>query len=83
MRLELDAADLATLADMVAAKVLAAIAPSKPCGRPYSARQAAGLLGISEPTVRAMIARGKVARVPGTARILIPESEMDRLLGKC
>jgi excisionase family DNA binding protein len=43
-------------------------------------KEAAQMLGVCENTVRRLIIRNKLRRVPGLRHILIPVSEIDRFL---
>ena len=45
-------------------------------------KEAAEMLGVCENTVRRLIDRGKLRRVPGLRHVLIPMSEIDRYLSR-
>jgi len=54
-------------------------APARPPGAPWSLRDAAAFLGISERHLGQMAADGKVKSIRLGCRRLIPADELDRL----
>lgn len=65
------------IAERVAEKI------SKTSGRPLTPEQVGNRLGITGRTVRRRVQSGEIARVPlagAGSRVLIPASEMERLL---
>ena len=67
--------------DAIASRVAAKLA--KTSGRPLTVPQAAAKLGLCSDTIRRRVDAGQIARVPMVgcgARVLIPESEITRLL---
>lgn len=52
----------------------------KPDRLAYNLTEAAAQLGISPSSVRRLVARGRLRRVPGFRHIIIPASELRRLV---
>jgi excisionase family DNA binding protein len=77
LRLELDPAALDALAEAVAARVAEILtaqgAPAHP-DEPYTVPEVAALLRVCPRTVRAMLSDGRLPRVPGLAKPLIPRA---------
>ena len=47
----------------------------------YNVTEAAALLGVSPSSVRRLVQRGRLRRVPGFRHLLIPASELHKLVG--
>lgn len=47
----------------------------------YSVPEVAAMVGLSEPAVRRLVARGVLTRVPHTERLLIARVELERWVG--
>jgi excisionase family DNA binding protein len=54
--------------------------PAAPVKLAYSAQETAELLGISESGVRKMVSAGRLPRVPGVQRVLVPAKALERLM---
>lgn len=83
--IELTDDQLEVLAGHVANKLLEADRIERPVAEvkrrtPYSAPEAAALLGVSKDTIYRMVAAGRLGRVPGSAVVRIPAGEMERVL---
>ena len=52
----------------------------KPARLAYNLSESAAQLGISESSVRRLVQRGRLRRVSGFRHILIPASELERLV---
>lgn len=78
MKLELEEQDIERIAERVARKILGAqqAGPRKP----YTITEAAALAGVTAKTLRKAVAAGKIPRVPGTERHLIPAAAFDAYL---
>jgi len=46
----------------------------------YTVREAAGVLRVSEKTIRRRVEAGTLARVPGMGRTLIPSAVIEKLI---
>ena len=53
----------------------------KPARLAYTLTESAEQLGISSSSVRRLVQRGRLRRVPGFRHVLIPASELRRLVG--
>lgn len=53
----------------------------KPARLAYNLTECAAQLGISESSVRRLIQRGRLRRVQGFRHILVPASELQKLVG--
>ncbi|MEQ2007475.1 MAG: helix-turn-helix domain-containing protein [Limisphaerales bacterium] len=54
---------------------------AKPTPLAYQLHEAAALLNISSSSVRRLVQRGRLRRVPGFRHVLIPASELKKLVG--
>ncbi len=56
-------------------------APPKPARLAYNLSESAEQLGISTASVRRLVLRGRLRRVTGFRHIIIPASELRKLVG--
>lgn len=67
--------DIAAIAEAVAAK-MATPATKKA----YTLQEAAAAIGVSTKTITRMVNDGRLRRLRGTAKMIIPTAEIDKLL---
>jgi excisionase family DNA binding protein len=64
--------------DMIAERIAAKLERHQQAT--YTPKQAAAELQVCERTVRRMIEAGQIKRIPGTNRVIVPASEITKLL---
>jgi excisionase family DNA binding protein len=85
IRLELDASALSALADAVAERVVARMAGGGEVPvhqgplRPLSLKEVSTRLGVSQTTARRWVADGRLRRLPGCRKVLVPAEDVDWL----
>jgi excisionase family DNA binding protein len=79
IRIEFDPAMVDAIAAAVAARVAELLARPIDGQGPMTIDEVAGVLRLKPRTVRAMIADGRLPRVPGTAKPLVPRAAVSTM----